>query len=256
MLKSYKLSHEFVDRLIEYNKIMKANILIYTYDPSEPYVIGISGEEDSFGAVKVLSKSFNLTETEYPQINFAILAKDLTMLYKYSLDTLTPIYVNVVSTPWTVDTVQYFFCNNEYKHCLNYTACHFHCMTLLYNWDITMPVAVLENIESMPEFEPLMNAKASDGIVVVRKDAMTYFIPPMVVNALKGETIDMETRFNPITKVVYILIVIHKKKGIKEFIYYTTLDNSSTDSSDYTRSSKLHLDYDNNVSWLKTRRFL
>lgn len=223
MIKSFLLTNEFIEKLVNYNKIMKANILVYTPSLGSANIIGIGGEEDSFGVVKTLSLPFSL-ET-YPIMNFAVLAKDINLLYKYSTESGSPIYANVLSTPWTIDKMQYIFCVDKYKQCLDYDACYFKSINLLCTWDQAMPVSILQNIESMPEFNVVMNAKADDGIVIVRKDAMTYFIPPMAINILKGETADLETRFDPVTKIVYICITIHKKKNIKECIYYATLDN-------------------------------
>lgn len=213
MTKLFRLSDEQMESFIKFNKIIKANVLMF--DSKSKSVTGFGYNDDELGIVK----EANNIEYQFPILPFdmVFLSKDMVSLQKESKETGIPVYIEVEDFHWNRNCAIRLFCGQDSKPCFNFRDYMIEYRTF-YKYSKGTPEVFIEDIRSLKEFEKVFTAKASDGIVSVNISGFTIFVPPTFIGALKSETIDLY--ISSYGKYLRISFMVHKKKGIDVTISY------------------------------------
>lgn len=221
MSKLFRLSDEQMDSFIKFNKIIKANMLMF--DSETKSVVGFGYNNDELGIVKEVHN----IEYQFPILPFDIvfLGKDMASLQKESRETGIPVYIEVEDYHWNRNCAIRLFCGQDSKPCFNFRN-YMNEYRMFSKSSNGTPEIFIENIRSSQIFERVFSAKASDGIISVNVSGFTIFVPPTFIGALKTEIIDLS--ITSYGNYLYISFIVHKKKGIDISISYLMMNMNYT----------------------------
>lgn len=216
----YTMNLQTAQKFLSFNKIMKAGMLVWVSHLQT--VVGFSSDNLQTHVMKVLNKQLLLDE---PVPNFAIMTKDLTALVKAAEKVEeSHIYLNLDMQHNPNIYAYEMYTGGVIKPCYDFLELFFTYKNSVEEWNASKTKDIVSGIENIGAFEPLLKAKASDGIITVRYNGITYFIPAMMVNMLKKDSAMVEVRKSPGTIYNYVRFCIFKSKGVEEDIFYKMMD--------------------------------
>lgn len=209
-----QLDQPTMNSMIEFNKLLKANILLG--DCRSHQFIGFGYDNTESGIIKTISMP---NPVQYPlAFDMVYMTKDLVALYKESNDTGIPVYAEVDSYYWNRHSAIRLYCGDDTKACFpysHYIDSYHMFMDLL---SCSKEEFIIKDLRSHSEFDPMFAAKAADGIIPVNVCGYTIFTIPMFLGALKADIVDLEV--HSYGGVLICIFTIHKKKGIEVKMMY------------------------------------
>lgn len=229
MRKLYRIPNELVESFIDYNKLIKANILMC--DSRMKRIVGFGYDSDELGVVKEM---YNYP-FDYPSLPFDIvfMTKDLSSLYKESKSTGVPICAETECYHWNRNCAINLFCGDMIKSCFN-----FRIFLSKYNWFcsfkqngiLSYSFQDIKN-NNTDLFSPIFNSKASDGIISLNIDGKlgnagekgcTVFVPPTFIGSLKSDSVGLNIFDADDVRIVEFLV--KKKHGIQISVEYAMIN--------------------------------
>lgn len=209
---------ETINSLIEYNKTLKAGVILWSNDMQG--IVGFSIDSLLYPTLKICNKPY-MPPVSIP--NFAVQTKDLV----YMKNVLEEAEQNEVTT--TVNTMHYpntyieeMYYGNIIKPCPNFLEMYSVYINFMKNWMQSEYVDSIDDLRCKKEWDPFFTSKASEGIKTIHCNDIVYFVATRVFNILKADSCSLEIRRDPYSLLVRVRVL--KSKGVIEDIFYRMLD--------------------------------
>lgn len=217
-MKLLKLPIQTLIKMVEYNKKMKSNIIVWSNELHT--IVGYCVDDNNPSVLKFLNKPYTPNLSYVP--NLVFMAKDLSSIIKTAEekdngeDDVCIIKINDMHYPnvfveeiWYDGIVKYGY---DYFKYFNKT------ISVINELQSSKIINKVQNIQNIPEFSYLMTAKATDGIIKISYQDIVYFLPAAIINFLKKDTIDIEVYQGSFG--YFIKIMLYKPSNLVETILY------------------------------------
>lgn len=238
MMQKYDLYPSMInfENLIEINKILKVNIIVY--DKEYKAVYGFCQDNVDCNVFKSYtplvqydyqSKYIGTMQPNFP--NFAAFTKDISFIYKTA---------NVNTAKVGVDIFSYGRLDTEYAHrfgvkafrstiideerpCFDYKFYQWKMHRVLTDMACLPNTEAYMDIQNISAFKDALSASADKGIQTVHYENNIYFIAPTFINMKKDERIDLIAKNDNTLHIKILDFKIHKKHGVVDVIYKQVL---------------------------------
>ena len=220
------------ENLIEINKILKVNIIVY--DKLYNTVYGFCQDNVDCNVFKSYSpnvqydfqsKYIGTMQSIFP--NFAAFSKDISAIYKISTVNTAKIGVDIYDYRGPYNEYAFRFgvkafrstIVEEERPCYDVAPFHLKMNDILAEMGNLPNSEVYTDITSIPEFNSALSVTAAKGIQTVKLNNNIYFVAPTFINFKKDEKVDLICKNNFPMGTKILNYKIYKKNGVVNVIY-------------------------------------
>lgn len=219
------ISNEDLKAFIKEAKLLKSNIIVYDY--SHNIFAGFGHNEHEISYIKeIYYRTDHSLVPYFPVFNdldfsFVAYLKDIVALQKQS--ELNNIPVEMIKTEPNLlvnnnSVGVEMRCENTIKPCLPMIASIREELFKIGMVTANGPDLVVNDIQEHPEFLPLYQSKAIDGIINIKYNGFIIVANPMSLGLLKNDKADIEIYQD--RYINYVVMTIHKSKNMDIIIRY------------------------------------
>lgn len=204
-----------IEALIEYSKLLKSNIIVYSKYTKE--VIGFSQDFMDSNILKITDPIIKgELSDDFP--NIVALSKNLISVRKKSISSGLQVYANMTTYEGDNNKIISISCDDENDICFNFTSYYDKYRKIMNEIKESKSTKTYTNVTSMNLINKALSAKAAQGIQMVNIENNIIYIPPTFIKNKKNEIVDIkmyQDKFNN-----YLIdVIVHRKNDDLHNIY-------------------------------------